>query len=219
MAALELAHYLRKRLDVLGLSVKEVALRSGVSRQSWHKLLNADVDEARLTTLTKVADVLETHAVHLVRLYCYGASLPQRPSLNTGLKRFDTGFIADITYPDNSLVYVGQEFEKVWELVNLGSEAWRNWRLTCIDDYLKVETLVGSHNCTQPDRQCGLMPLMVSVPIPNTLPGEHVRVAVKFRAPSLPCSVISHWKSVNAEGDFVFPELTGLWCQVKVVTL
>jgi DNA-binding Xre family transcriptional regulator len=219
MSASDLADYLRKRLDILKLSIKDAAQHSGISRQSWHKLLNADVDEARLSTLTKVADVLETHAVHLVRLYCYGASLPQRPSISTGLKRFDTGFIADITYPDNSLVYVGQEFEKVWELVNLGSEAWRNWRLTCIDDYLKVETLVGSHNCTQPDRQCGLMPLTVSVPIPDTLPGEHVRVAVKFRAPSLPCSVISHWKSVNAEGDFVFPALTGLWCQVKVVAL
>lgn len=219
MSASDLADYLRKRLDILRLSIKDAAQRSGVSRQSWHKLLNADVDEARLSTLTKVADVLETHAVHLVRLYCYGAALSQRSSISTGLKRFDTGFIADITYPDNSLVYVGQEFEKIWELVNLGSEPWRNWRLQCIDDYLKVETLAGEHNCQQPNRQCGLIPLAFSVPIPDTLPGEQVRIAVTFRTPSLPCSVISHWKIVDAEGNLVFPKLTGVWCQVKVVAL
>lgn len=219
MSAVDLADYLHKRLAVLKLTIKEAGQRSGISRQSWHKLLNGDVDEARLSTLTKVADVLDVHVVHLVRLYCYGTVLLQRHSVSTGLKRFDTGFIADITYPDNSLVYVGQEFEKVWELVNLGSEPWRNWRLQCIDDYLQVETRVGGHHCTQPSRQCGLIPLTPSIPIPDTLPGEQIRLAVKFRAPDLPCSVISHWKSVDAAGKLLFPELTGLWCQVKVVAL
>ncbi|QTR49449.1 helix-turn-helix domain-containing protein [Candidatus Thiothrix anitrata] len=69
MSALDLAHHLREQLAVLGMTVTEASARSGISRQTWHRLLQADIDEARLSTLVKVANVLETHVITLLTIY------------------------------------------------------------------------------------------------------------------------------------------------------
>ena len=69
MSALDLANYLRNQLDSLGITVTEAAIRSSISRQTWYRLLHADIDEARLSTLVKVADVLETHVLTLLTVY------------------------------------------------------------------------------------------------------------------------------------------------------
>jgi hypothetical protein len=42
---------------------------------------------------------------------------------------------------------------------------------------------------------------------------------VQLRAPDLPCTAISHWKSLNEFGEIAMPNITGLYCMVKVVTL
>ena len=130
-----------------------------------------------------------------------------------------SGFIADITYPDNSIVQVGQTFEKVWEVANLGSQPWVNWRLQCVDEHLSVQALHGSEQYQGKKLQYGLQPLENSIPIPTTEPGEKVRLHVTFRAPDFACTTISHWKSVNEAGEILFPNLTGLYCLVKVVAL
>jgi hypothetical protein len=127
--------------------------------------------------------------------------------------------VADVTYPDNSTVNTGQEFEKIWEVVNLGLEPWSGWRLQCVDEQLQVGVKQGCEHFASSRSQYGLLPLETSVPIPDTLPGEHTRIAVRFRAPDFPCTVISHWKSMDAHGVFLFPNLTGLYCLVKVVSL
>lgn len=69
MSALDLAHYLRNQLDTLGITVTEASARSGISRQTWHKLLQADIDEAKLSTLINVANVLETPVITLLTVY------------------------------------------------------------------------------------------------------------------------------------------------------
>lgn len=69
MSALDLAHHLREQLGTLGMTITEASVRSGISRQTWHRLLQADIDEAKLSTLVKVANVLETHVITLLTVY------------------------------------------------------------------------------------------------------------------------------------------------------
>lgn len=71
MSGIDLAHYIQERMDALSLSVTAAAERSGVSRQTWHKLMRADIQEAKLSTLMRVARTLETPAPHLFNLYFY----------------------------------------------------------------------------------------------------------------------------------------------------
>ncbi len=206
MSAFDVADYLRVRLRALDLTTTEAARRSGISRQTWHKLLRADISEARLSTLTQVADTLETHPLSMLRIYFSGREQRQAVRVAKDKKQnqqWVAGFVTDVTFPDNSTVVVGQEFEKIWEVANLGTAAWIGWRLQRQDEPL-------------PD---GSMPVGVSIPIPDTQPGEHVRLSVRLRAPDSPGTAISHWKCVNAAGEIVFPKLTGLYCMVEVVAV
>ncbi len=216
MSALDLAGYLQKRLKELGLTTVAAAERSGLSRQTWHKLMRAEIDEIKLSTLVRVANTLETHVLSMLELYFHGKSLTPA-SVVPGAKKFATGFVDDVTFPDNETVYTGQVFQKVWEIVNLGTEPWIGWQLQCIDDHLRISINPESAIYQPPATEYGLKPLRNRVPIPDTLPGEHVRLRVGFRAPDLPCTVISYWKSVDRHGTIVFPELTGLYCLVRVV--
>ena len=197
MSALDLAEYLRLRLRALRLTTTEAAKRSGISRQTWHKLLRAEIGEARLSTLIQVADTLETHPLSMMRIFFNGREVTQ-VAHRTGDIRFVSGFIADVTYPDNSNVPAGTVFEKTWEIANVGTEAWVGWSLQCMDT---------------PDTSV-LMPVESRVAIPDTQPGEHVQLSVQLRAPSMACHTISQWKCVNAAGDIVFPRQAGLYCMV-----
>ncbi|HPY40640.1 MAG TPA: helix-turn-helix transcriptional regulator [Thiolinea sp.] len=71
MSGIDLAAYIQERMDALNLSVTAAAERSGVSRQTWHKLMRADIQEAKLSTLMRVARTLETPAPDLLNLYFY----------------------------------------------------------------------------------------------------------------------------------------------------
>jgi hypothetical protein len=200
MSALDLAEYLRLRLRALRLTTTEAAKRSGISRQTWHKLLRAEIGEARLSTLIQVADTLETHPLSMLRIFFNGRELSQAIHRG-GDTRFVSGFVADVTYPDSSTVKVGQTFEKIWEIANLGTEAWIGWRLQCTDEATAT----------------GLQPLSNSIPIPDTQPGEQVRLGVQLRAPNTPGMAISRWTCVNAAGDSVFSRQAGLYCMVNVL--
>ncbi|OQX07775.1 MAG: hypothetical protein BWK73_27145 [Thiothrix lacustris] len=201
MSALDLADYLRLRLRALQMTTTEAAKRSGISRQTWHKLLRAEIGEARLSTLTQVADTLETHPLSMLRIF-FGGREVSLAGRRGGSTAFVLGFVADVTFPDNSEVRVGETFEKIWEVTNLGKEPWLGWHLQCVSA----------------DGDAKLLPLNDSVPIPDTQPGEQVRLAVRLQAPNAPCSaVISHWKCVNAAGEIAIPSHAGLYCMVKVI--
>lgn len=210
MSAIELANYLKERLQELNITTTAAAEQSGISRQTWHKLLRAEIAEAKLSTLIQVVETLESHPLSMLRIYFQGKPSAEHEPLIDNEQAFACRFVADITYPDNSLVHTGEVFEKVWEVVNLGTEAWLNWRLQCIDDHLAQQLNANT--------RFALTPLATCIAIPPTLPGEHARLHVKFRAPEQACTAISHWKSVNAKGEIMFPKLTGLYCMVKVIT-
>jgi len=221
MAAKELSELLRARMAKLKICNADVARRANLSRQTWYNLLNAEIKEAKLSTLVGLANALEIHTLTLLQTYFQGQrTLSHTSTLCASAPDTATGFIADTTYPDNSIVRVGEEFEKVWEIANLGKTPWIGWRLVCVDEHLDVRDKSGTGQYIRQDSaQDGLMPLFDSIPIPDTLPGGHVQLGVWFRAPDYPCSVISYWKSVNAQGELAFPHLTGLYCKVKVISL
>lgn len=69
MSSMDLAHYVQHRMQALGLGPKEAANRSGLSRQTWHKLMRAEIQEAKVSTLIKVAATLRTSVPDLLDVY------------------------------------------------------------------------------------------------------------------------------------------------------
>lgn len=201
MSAMDFAEYLRLRLRALRLTTTEAAKRSGISRQTWHKMLRAEIGEARLSTVIQMADTLETHPLSMLRIFFHGRELAQAKHRGEDT-RFVLGFVGDVNFPDNSQVKKGQHFEKTWEVANLGTEAWVGWQLQYQPDAAALSAL-------QPESE--------SIPIPETQPGEQVRLSVLLRAPNTLGTALSHWKFVNATGDVMFSRPLGLYCMVNVV--
>ncbi|OQX04145.1 MAG: hypothetical protein BWK73_37140 [Thiothrix lacustris] len=69
MSAITLSSFLRQQLREQKLSNTELAQRARISRQTWYNLLNADVKEAKLSTLMNVAKVLKLHPMALLDMY------------------------------------------------------------------------------------------------------------------------------------------------------
>ncbi len=69
MSAARFASYLQSRLKTLNLNKTEAARRSGVSRQTWHRIAVADIGEVRLSTLAKLARTLQVRPEDLLRVY------------------------------------------------------------------------------------------------------------------------------------------------------
>lgn len=69
MSSIDFANYLKNRMAALNMGPTKAAERSGLTRQAWHKLLNADVEEAKISTLCKLAKALQTTPEHLLHIY------------------------------------------------------------------------------------------------------------------------------------------------------
>ena len=69
MSSMDLANYVQRRMQVMDLSLKEAAERSGISRQTWHKLMRAEIQEAKVSTLIKVAATLRISVPDLLDVY------------------------------------------------------------------------------------------------------------------------------------------------------
>lgn len=69
MSSVDFANYLHSRMVALNIGPTKAAERSGLTRQAWYKLLNADVEEAKISTLRKLAKALQTTPEHLLHIY------------------------------------------------------------------------------------------------------------------------------------------------------
>ncbi len=209
MSKLDLANLLSNQIENLSLNRSQLVKKAGISRQTLYKLLNAEIDEAKLSTLVKLSSALQLHPLDVMRVYFNASTLKTATADNTG-------FIGDITYPDNSIVSPNQVFTKIWAVRNIGDVVWRGRRLICVDD--KVNILVNGEGFNaHPER--GLIPLLSEIEIPETHPNETVELKVEFKAPSYPCTTVSYWKSIDSFGNIVFPEREGLSCLVNVVAI
>lgn len=218
MSASELAEYVLERAKSLGLSKTTLAKQAKISRSALYKLLDGDVREIRLSTVIQLARALNTHPLDLLRHLFARWELPTQASTSAKYPKDASGFVADVTYPDYSIVSVCQEFEKIWEIRNLGEQVWENRRLVCCDELLEVST-PSKPEIAAPRSHRGLLPLQREIPIPLTRPSESVQLAVRLQAPDYPSTIISYWKMVDAQGNFCFPKLEGLSCLVNIVAI
>lgn len=218
MSAEDLANFLRRRMGELRLNNSDIAVRAKIARQTWYRLLNAEIEEAKLSTLARLADALGLHVMSLLKVYYQGKPLGYSSQI-LSQKKYASGFVADVTYPDNAIVSVNEVFTKTWEVVNLGRETWQGLFLQCVDDWLEVKAKSGYEAVSGEYGQYGLQPLTGRIVIPATASGQSVQLSATFKAPPVSCTVVSHWKTFNSAGEMLFPNRRGLHCQVKVVSI
>jgi len=69
MSAIDLGCFLRKRMSTLNISVSCVCRDSGISRQTFQKLLNAEIKDAKLSTIVRIADSLKVEVLDVISIY------------------------------------------------------------------------------------------------------------------------------------------------------
>ena len=217
MSGEHFATYLRQRMREKGLTISETAKRANISRGALNKYLNNEVKDGKLSTFVMLARALGDHPMNLLRIFFHGWTfddvIPERTE--SSIAKDDIGFIADISYPDNCPVAREAVFKKSWELKNTGNIPWVNRKLICIDDNLDV-------SCDKENlhdaRHTGLIPITKEVEVPLTNPGEHVVLTVELKTPNYPGTMISHWKMVDENGEFAYPNSLGIFCKVQVLS-
>ncbi|MGK4592823.1 NBR1-Ig-like domain-containing protein [Amycolatopsis sp. w19] len=110
-------------------------------------------------------------------------------------------FVADVTVPDGSEVAAGSVFVKTWEFRNAGTVGW-------VGRYLvRAGSFGNPGECATPER----------VPVPQTAPGEHVRVSVEVRAPDRPGHCQVYWKMADEQGHILLPNTRAVFFSVRVI--
>lgn len=214
MMQAEFNGFVRRRMRELGISLREVARRAGLSRQALYKLLGGGTQRTHVDTVIALADALQVHPIILLRLVCHGKSLPHHSSASA-IHRYDgNSLIRDITMPDNSQVLVGEYFVKTWLIQNIGEEVWKNRYYRCVDDELEISSKTA---LLPPLPRQGLKPDQTILPIPETKPDQTLEISVGFTAPDYPATILSYWKMFDENGAMCFPEVEGLSCLVRVI--
>ncbi|MDX9989559.1 helix-turn-helix transcriptional regulator [Thiothrix unzii] len=72
MSAQALSLFLLQQMRKQGLSNTQVAQQAGISRQTWYNLLNSGIKETKISTLIRVAEVLEVRPLQLLDVYFGG---------------------------------------------------------------------------------------------------------------------------------------------------
>ncbi|NIH87665.1 NBR1-Ig-like domain-containing protein [Amycolatopsis granulosa] len=110
-------------------------------------------------------------------------------------------FGGDVTVPDGTQVPAGGRFVKTWELRNTGTVPW-------VDRSLRREGAFGpGDGCRTP----------ADVPVPETRPGQVVRVSVEVRAPDEPGYCQVYFKMVDRAGRVLLPGTRAVYFFVQVV--
>lgn len=215
MSSIDLADFIIKQIAKLDLTRTEVAKKAGFSRETLNKLLAAEVDQPTTWTLVQLSHALNVAPLFLIRLSYGGSSIPVFTTAKPKYPSDHSSFVRDVTYPDNSLVSVNQQFEKIWEIQNTGNVVWNDRHLQCMDE----EIISMVRGIEIPISKFIIVPAETRIPIGVTKPGETVQISVAFCAPAFPCTTVSYWKIVDNKGDQCFPDLKGIWCCVKVMAL
>jgi len=214
----EFQTYLKNRCKELNIDGCQLAKHSGVVKSAMHKILNGNTAQPQLTTMVAMAHTLKIHPIHLFRQLLNQKELPNYTSTGAKNKGDATGFIEDVTYPDHSRVAVNQKFVKKWKIQNLGDNDWIGRKFICVDVPPTMNVNLPD-DVQPPSTVVGLIPASTVILMDDILAGECVEIAVEFTAPPYPCTVYSYWKMVDAENQFCFPELQGLYCLVNVLAI
>ena len=209
--------YIEERRKEVNLKKNALADSAGLSRQGLYKILNGDVEQIQLSTIVSLAVPLKVHPIFLMQKLFQRWEFPAVETQGALLPKDATGFIGDITYPDNSIVTTGQRFTKVWRSQNVGKQTWEDCSLKCFDGTLRISTQEPDMGLL--DERRGLIPQSRKISIPVIKPGETVDLEVCFTAPDYPCTAVSYWKMVDKDDKICFPQSEGLSCLVQVIKL
>lgn len=193
----------------------ELARQSKTSRQTLLSIGELGARLPQIETLVKLALALCVHPMRLFHLVFEDYRLPVQHERQFKGRGDQSIFIGDVTIPDGEVVYAGTRFTKVWEVQNIGTTPWIGRYLNCMDDELVVSAGSGEQLWSFGR----LRPVVDRILVPDTAPGDVVRMSVDFVAPDMPCTSISYWKSVFADGSLCFPDSLGLTCKVRVMTM
>lgn len=210
--------YVFSRARALGVSRTELARRAHLSRESLYKLLRGDIANPAISTLHGLAVALEISPLHLIRQYFDDLNLGPGTLLSTHHPDDHSSFVRDVTVPDDMVVGINETFVKTWEIQNTGRLCWQKRQLACQDDDYVLARREPDGRLTA-ILDCHLNPSQRRIDIPETPSGETVLLSVSFTSPPLPCTAVSVWKMVDADGNLCFPEATGLWARVRVVAI
>jgi transcriptional regulator with XRE-family HTH domain len=212
-----LASLVLSRCRSLRLTKKELARRAGVSRETLYRILRGESHGVTIDTLFGLADALHVAPLQLLREAYQLGRADGHMSMARGAAD-EASFVSDANYPNYEVVAVNQTFTKVWEIQNTGDVTWRGRSFRCEDDQVLLVKREADGSFS-PVVDAALTPLRPCVAVPTTVPGGVARIAVGFRAPSVPCTTISHWKMYEADGTLCVPQFPGLWCTVCVKAL
>jgi transcriptional regulator with XRE-family HTH domain len=198
-----------------------IARKAGVSRETLYRIMRGEGKRASVETVCGIAKAAGIAPVVLLRMMYNDLDTGALTLLPVREDGDHVSFLSDVTIPDRSMVMAGQRFVKTWAIQNTGNVEWRGRKLKCIDSELVTARWVKKYGkrVLVPDVSPGLKPEKTEVSIPRTASGESVKVSVTFRAPELPCDVISRWKMVDRGGELCFPQHSGLSCVVSVVAI
>lgn len=204
-----------------GVTHSSIARKAGISRETLYRIMRGNGRRASVETICGVARAAGIAPVALLRLMFHdldSGGLTLLPVTHVG---DHISFLSDVTVPDRSTVMAGQRFKKIWAVQNTGGVTWVGRRFRCVDSELVSARWVNRRGkrVLEPDLAPGLSATKTEVKVPRTGSGETAEISVVFRAPLLPCDTISRWKMVDANGELCFPQHSGLWCVVSVVSI
>ena len=204
-----------------GLTLSALAARAGVSRETLYRLMRGEGQTATVATVCGIARAIGIAPIILLREIYHDIDMGVATLLPVTQEGDHISFITDVTVPDGCIVLAGQSFVKTWMLQNTGTVPWVGRKLRCVDSEFVSARWVqqGRKRVLVEDVAPGIKPTRRSVAIPTTSSGASVNVSVTFRAPVLPADAISRWKMVDASGALCFPEHSGVWCVVSVVSI
>jgi len=192
----------------LGKSMTTIAKEAGLSRSYLYGLAGGTAQDPSVRTLVSLSKAIQVSPLLLFRYYAdlSGAPVAGAPLAPTnravGLhNRSDiVVFNADVTTPDHTVVLPGEVFQKVWEIQNMGNRPWVGRRLVRVDG----EYVVARRDPGKADLEVVLNAHLASlyreIPIPDTQPGQPVRLCVDFAAPKENCTVASIWRIEDSYG-------------------
>ncbi|MER0830777.1 NBR1-Ig-like domain-containing protein [Pseudomonas aeruginosa] len=199
---------LARRSRELGKSMSTIAREAGLSRTYMYTLARGDAQDPSVRTLVRLAKALLVSPLLLFRYYADISGAPQSgfklapTNRAVGLDDLDdiAVFNADVTMPDQAIVIPGESFHKVWEIQNVGHKPWRGRRLVRVDGEYVIARRDPAVNGWVPVMDVHLSSLYREIAIPDTLPGQPVRLTVEFAAPRESCSVASIWRIEDEHG-------------------
>lgn len=112
------------------------------------------------------------------------------------------GVPLDLTYPDDSRLAPGEQFEKTWRIKNIGSCPW--------DANYRIEWFSGDFYPAEP----------VQILENTVAPGDSVDISVQMVSPQEPGVYTSYWILRNPEGELfgIGPEgRSPFWVRIQVV--